>query len=141
LPSFFAPPLAWSPDGELLAIGRRDLRVRVVRFPGKQTFDIAIKDYPNCVAWRPDSQLLAILGRDLGQLSLWNRAGVLHKEMSTDVQEGSIAWGGPASQLVCGTPKECLVWDRDGKALPPLPHDEQKPLWQLAWAPNGTALV
>jgi WD40 repeat protein len=94
-------PLAWSPDGRLLAALGRDGDV-----PAVQVFDAAtgkatrtLRARAAALLWRPDGSRL-LLGDPSGRVAVWD-----------------VASEEPAELLSLTGPAAALAWSRDGRTL------------------------
>lgn len=105
--------LAWSPDGELIAVGDMDERLRLwgvgaalasgqARPALWGSFTFPQNNYFGALAWSPDGQQLAAgVHRiaDVEYLAVFNRYGGLQRSINTKIPEGGF---------------NCLGWSPDG---------------------------
>jgi WD40 repeat protein len=134
--------VSWSPDGQTLATGGGDGRVKLWQRDGSllQTLD-AQQGTVRSVSWSPDGQTLATGGGD-GRVKLWRRDGSLLQTL--DAQQGwvySVSWSPDGQTLATGGDDDRVkLWRRDGSLLQTL-DAQQGIVFSVSWSPDGQTLT
>jgi WD40 repeat protein len=127
--------LAWSPNGELLAVGGRGT-VRIYRMPDfsiERTFDTGEEEIW-ALAWSPDGTLLACAGKD-GTVQFW-QDGTVQKKLFQGGWILDIGWNPDGTSLIAvdytGLAKE---WDVQGYLRASIQLDGDG--LGVDWSPKG----
>jgi WD40 repeat protein len=127
--------LAWSPNGELLAVGGRGT-VRIYRMPDfsiERTFDTGQEEIW-ALAWSPDGTLLACAGKD-GTVQFW-QDGTVQKKLFQGGWILDIGWNPDGTSLIAvdytGLAKE---WDIQGYLRASIQLDGDG--LGVDWSPKG----
>ena len=135
-----AAAVAWSPKGDLLAVGGATLRL--LRSDGRPV--ASLSGYAGAVAslsWSPDGTALAAGARD-GTVQVVGADGRTLRTLRG--QRGPInalAWSPDGHVLATGSADGTVrIWQRDGVRLTTLVGDSA-PVQTLSWSPRGRSLV
>ena len=140
--------VAWSPDGELLAVGVAwDGRVRIYSAAtGELKHSHAIPDGPARIrlSWRPDGRELAVNSSNswfiLGAGS-WAAKGV-HKHLYDTSSDGvDIQWNADGSLLAYSERSNVVVWDPVADAAVKHLAGHLAPVQSISWHPDGEKLL
>ena len=136
----FFDSLAWSPDGQRLAVGtyRQGVLVWGLTAGHQRWPDQQVATWIRHVAWSPDGSLLAGGGAD-GSVYVWDTAAgtLLHRLVGHQSTITSVAWSPNGAQLASGSSSqaggELFVWDaKQGARLQTIASLG----WSMAW-PGG----
>ncbi|MBI3725469.1 protein kinase [bacterium] len=138
--SIFA--LAWSPDGEHVAVAQGDGRVRIhavadERRPPRVLDAAAVKGEALAVAWSPDRRMVASGGVDKTVRVHEPGSGRLLRELKQDGIVRGLAWSPSSDRLACvgDDGKLRLIEAESGSVSYEL--DCHNPLRSVAWSPDG----
>lgn len=123
-PRVEATSVAWSPNGQLIAVGDN---VGVIRVYNAD--DLSLKSFCTTkergrssisqISWKPDGQSLASVSRVKGGnpiCRIWSTDGRQQHSLLHSSKLASVSWSGDGSRLVCGTEDgSCVVWLANGK--------------------------
>ena len=105
--------LAWSPDGQLLAVAINlgETRLQLWNADGSDGPALKGKVEARCLAWSPDSQRL-VVGDRLGELQIWNRNGEPEKVLSGSLGEThAVVWSKNNQILSSANDRMIRCWD------------------------------
>jgi WD40 repeat protein/transcriptional regulator with XRE-family HTH domain len=138
-------PVAFSPDGALLAAGSIDGEVGLWQVAdGQQVALFAAHAGPvNSLSWNPDGRSLASAGSD-GLLYLWvPTSGVRLASLSGHRgRVWSVRWSPDGTRLASGGDDGTVrLWDVLGAGAPRVLDEHEAPVASVSWSPDGTRLV
>ncbi len=127
--------LAWSSDGDILASGSKDGKIKLWNEKGQELITLRAPSEVFSVAWSPDGNLLATGGVD-GTVKLWNREG---KKLAIFSSSLSNPRSLPSDSTDSGVVEifrsshsgfvESLAWSADGEILASASSDGTVKLW------------
>jgi WD40 repeat protein len=144
MPTYRAPVLDWSDDGELLAAGGADGSIVIFRLATqeKQIWKGHERGI-HCVAWSPDSRSLVSSGRS-GPMIVWNaETGKERFSLDKKVRDSpGVDWSPDSTRIASGgRDAKVGIWDgRNGQEMMILEGHEMF-VASVAWNHDGTCLA
>ena len=145
----FNTSLAWSPDGDRLAVGSVSGQVAIYdAAQGKalHLFEQAHADGCDALAWRPDGKALATAGRD-GKWKLWDAAtgNALAEHEAGAMWAEHLAWSAkPIADhghlLALGAGNKVTLWNEAGESVGES-MKVAKIISEIAWIMGGATLA
>jgi small GTP-binding protein len=141
----FLSILAWSPDGNSLAIGHRDDNVSVWNLENDQDTPIFKDVGPevSCIAWSSDGQILAS-GFNDGSIRIWSINGYIDQEVGHVFGESitNIAWS-PNGRMLASSSSSGSVyfWNAMTGKLIRSVKSHSSEIYEIAWSLDGNLLV
>ena len=137
--------LAWSPDGQRLAVAAWDQTLRIYALPDfRQTFPPARHDNNVVdVSWSPDGMLLASSSSDQ-RVGLWNPETGGSAGWCEGHTDGVLflAWS-PDGRLLASASEDCTARIWDARAGCGLVHsvEHPSPVRGVTWLPDGDQII
>jgi|GEM_PF-3756846 len=135
--------LAWSPDGERLAIGSRSGEVVIYDINSGASIDLwnVSDEAIQSLAWHPEGIMLAVASSYDAALTLWD-TDTLEQINSIDVPDlfSQISWDTNGRYLAGQSSKGISIWDITTNDLAVLEHESQ-PILDFAWRNLSLALL
>ncbi|MBN9521036.1 WD40 repeat domain-containing protein [bacterium] len=134
--------LAWSPDGNFLAVAAVSGPVAVFFDDGKPFHQLAGHSFGTAaVAWHPSGAFLATAGQD-GKVRLWDAAvGVEVHALDAGAEwVEKLAWHPSEPLLAAAAGKTARVWDLGGNLLFTTPP-QAGTVTDIGWRPGTTQLA
>ncbi|MDB5353504.1 MAG: hypothetical protein JWN86_4751 [Planctomycetota bacterium] len=134
--------LAWSPDGETLAVASIEGPVSIFSRSGVLLQELPGHRFGTCtISWNGDGSLLASAGQD-GKSRVWEPHSGQERFA---VEAGSawvehVAWSRVGPYLATGAGRKLNLWDADGGLVQAYP-DQPGTITGLAWKPGQKELA
>ena len=127
--------LAWSPDGERLAVGTRSGEVVIYDIETNEIVELwqVTDGGVRSLAWHPDDLMLAVASTNDPNLSLWNTEIYEQIDMiDTPNLSSEISWDASGRYLAGQSSTGIGIWDITSNTLIMLEHQSQ-PVLDFAW--------
>jgi WD40 repeat protein len=138
----YVSALAWSPDGNLLAVAMGSGPVEVLdTSEGRALHRLAGHGFGTlAAAWRPGSSCLATAGQD-GMVRTWEAAG---GRLERELEGGAswverLAWSPDGALLAAAAGQHLSVWDEAGALVQEFTSPAT--IYDIAWRPGGRGLA
>jgi len=154
--SDYVTALAWSPQGQMLAVSSAAGEVMLWRdLPSTDEVDwpllpvqIAYGQSIDCLAFSKDGQLLAAGGQD-GQVKIWRlhpdvkayRCRPLHTLQNSPAWVDKLAWNPTSNQLAFSLGRYVQVWDADTNEVVATLNFDASSVLSLDWRADGQYLA
>ncbi|WP_329319433.1 NACHT and WD repeat domain-containing protein [Streptomyces sp. NBC_01262] len=147
-----AGTVAWSPDGQRLAVSSDDGKVRVWQGDGPEPVVLTGGGaWLRGVAWSPDGLRLATGPRDsalrVWSTTTWTELAVLHHDPGPGTVRrgdgvGILAWSPDGSRLASvGDDLALRIWDGATYASVAVLRGHERMVWGLDWSPDGQRIA
>lgn len=138
--------LAWSPDGQTLAVSSGAGEVVLYEAATGRSTIVQEARHPSieALAWSPDGQFLAAAGQS-GQVKIWRidaGSGQLLTTLDQDqVWVDRLAWSPVTNHLAYSRGKYVQVWEAESQSIVTTLNFEDSTVLHLHWQPDGQHLA
>jgi WD40 repeat protein len=132
--------VAWSPDGQAIASGSADSRIKIWRRDGTLITTINNQSIVESVKWSPDGQIIASISNENSNIKLWRRDGTLITIINNISVAKSVAWSPDGKAIVSGSEDNSIkLWHRDGNLIKTIKSESG--VNSVAWSPDGQTIA